>query len=125
MDQGQIVLHLEKKTSKVELKMNTKKSKVFSLTDYWALLVCIMQNKTDGVDQFVYLDSVVTAEGSVFYPILSFSRSYAASGVKKPLKLFTIATIDRECLHFECDHSVPLIEHNIFVSIIAKRRSLL
>lgn len=62
MDLGQWTLDFERESSRVRLKINTNKTKVLSMTDYRTLPICISGQSVEGVDQLVYLRSIVFAD---------------------------------------------------------------
>lgn len=60
MDRGQITLDWEKEVSRVELTVNTNRTKGLSLAGHCCPGICINKQNTEGVDPVVYLGSVVS-----------------------------------------------------------------
>lgn len=57
-----MTLDLEKEASRVELKIKTNKNKAISLTGDCTLSICSNEQNIEDVNQFEYLESVVSFE---------------------------------------------------------------
>lgn len=63
IDLHQMAVDLEKEAGRVELKININKTKDFSSTDHRTLPIFFIGQNIEGVDQFVYLGGMVSADG--------------------------------------------------------------
>lgn len=60
---NQMAMDLENEASRVGLKLNTHKMEALSLR---GLSTCINGERTISVDQFIYLENVISADGALF-----------------------------------------------------------
>lgn len=79
MDLGQMVLNFERGQNIVELKINTNRTKVLSLTSHRILTICINGQIIEVISQFVYFDSILSADDDIDLDVTRRINSFGSA----------------------------------------------